>query len=483
MRLPVFLVLLRLSCSFAAQSEGSAESEEPKYPVKVHELGDFVVKQPILETPPEGAVILPPPEFPAALMRPRSIKFISQPALLFLNLERITTLLMERTVPEMIKFLERSPNGAFNFSPSEIHYINLLKYHVDHFNPSILENIKELERIVAFGAVFFRIFKASYPGLFRVQISRDEIVDLALIASGWSMDFSEENSNDKDVYLKYCLRIYHPEMQNGFHMSLMDLYKANETIAFEAALQLNIKRIPNRSMILLENIKVKNVIDKFLHNREMFLRLLPGVRDINDAAHCYSKEGHILFVMIARGLFYPEAMLRPELKDLRIGVYDQYYFEDFYSEALYYVISFKNVEAIKFLLNLDNSYYEVPVQEAEEDSDTDSVDSDFSVETPYHFNHPPPISPETLTTLRLIFLSSSVDEVLQQNPDVYRFTFCGWNMLNIMSMFKDTFPSVMRLYLNYNRLMEERYRDRVPSPVVGEKRRRVDRSNSPPIKE
>ena len=474
MLFPVLLLVLQVI--FAANSHDPTD-----YPMHIHELGDFVVKEPVLVAPPEGAVILSAVPLPFELQRPKSISIYSQPALSYAPLEAISTYLMERTVPKMIEFLEKSPRKAFEFSSIERHFIALLKYQTDHFNPSILDGITKPERIVAFGSVFLRIFKAAFPGLFRVKLDREEIASLAMMASGWFMDFSEENNDDKDILLLKCLRIYFPESRNGFNLSLHDFYRTNLPVAFEAALQLNLKKIPNRSQVLLSQLKAKNSLFHFLGDREMFLKVLPGVPNLNLAAHGYGREPHVLFFMIKAGLFYPEAMLRPELKDFRITFYDQNYFEDFYSEALYFAIAYKNSAAINFLLNLDNSYYEVPRPESGADGYQfdSSIDSNFSAATPYLVFHPRPVSVETLNNLRLIFFDG---DVINSFPDVYRFTFCKFDMFNLMEMYKDIFPNLKRLQLNYNRLMEERYRDRVPSPVIGQKRR-LDRSNSPTIYE
>lgn len=155
----------------------------------------------------------------------------------------------------------------------------------------------------------------------------------------------------------------------------------------------------------------------------------------------------ILFVMISENLFYPEAMLRPELKDFRIAYYSQAFFEDFYSEALYHAIYHKNSEAIRFLLNLDDSFYTVPLEEGYE--------SDFSMKsdaTPNSVNHPKPVSVKTLNNLRLIF---SNENVLQLNPDIHNFTFCNFNLRYFMESFKGTFPNLMLLYNNFIQSIEE----------------------------
>lgn len=457
----VFLIIFQLSATLASQV-GNFE-----YPVHIHELGDFVVQQPVLENRPDGAVILPPPSLPSSLLRPRSFSLISQPAPIFLPLEAISTYLMEETVPRMMDFLKTSPGKAFRFTERELHFINVLKYHTDHFNPSILDGIIELERIVAFGAVFLRIFKAAYPGLFRVQLSREEIIDLALIATGWFMEFKEENENYKDYFLLNCLEVYSPNSRPGYNFSMFQLYINDRTVAFEAAVQLNLKEIPNRNMnFVLPELKVENAIYHFLHNRELFLRLLPCVRDINDAEYGYEGARHILFIMIIHGLFYPEAMLRPELKDFRIHYDEQNHFEDFYSEALYLAIANRNSEALTFLLNLDDSYYEVEREEEQERNGYDSDSSMDTVATPYTVYHPRPIPPETLNNLRLIFFN---DQVLELFPEVYNYKFLNFSIFYLMNAFKNTFPNLMLLQQNYNFVMEEKHRLRA-SPSVGEKR-------------
>lgn len=379
-------------------------------------------------------------------------------------------------------------NEIVPFTEFELYLVSLLEYRLKDFNPSFLEGINDPKQIVAFGAPFFRIFKAAYPSLRRVRLSKREIVDLSLIASGWFMHTDEETKRDTDIFLAKCLKIYFPEYSDTlpkFNISMAYLYRTDSLVAFEAACQLHVKRIPSRNFFI-SDISPSESVDYFFNNEPIFLKLFTLIPNINDAETNFNDDRHILFQIIKKGRFYPELMLRPELKEYRISYNDQVNFQDFYSEALFLAICYKNIEAIHFLLNLDYSYYQLtPPQEIDSDSEFEpnsDSESELSDATFHELVHPNPISLHTFASLKAIFLSETIEEVLDAVPDVFKFSFCNWSIKILIGAYKNNFTSMMLLNARYNALIEEKYREKLPLISSGQKRQ-LDRSSSPTIYE
>lgn len=449
-----------------------------EYPAHIKELGDVVVTEAILDTRPVDAVILSPS--PELLSRRPTfqppVRIYSQPALNFATLEAISTYFIETSAVDLFY------GNAFS-TDLDIHFTGLLRFHLNHFNPSFLEGEYYSDKqVIAIGAVFLRLFKAAYPGLFRVKLTKVEIVDLCLIASGWFMSHEEENENDLDTFLAKCLKIYFPEYSTTlplYRLNYYGIYRSGSKIVWEAAYQLAAKRIIKRCPLCLEDLNPSVGLVDFLCNREMFLKLLPLVPNLNVAELPRSKDVHILFNMIKQNIFYPESFFRPELKDARFDIYYRNYFEDFYSEALYYAIAYSNAPAVDFLLKLDHSFYEIPQNEESIDEENDS-DSDWSIDTK-DIPGPPPLTLENHQILRALFFSETIAEILKAVPEVFRFQFCNFSSVCLIEKFKNHFPSLMRLHEFHYRLIEEKYRDRAPSPtprITGTKRAR---STSPTI--
>ena len=127
----------------------------------------------------------------------------------------------------------------------DIHFAGLLRFYLNHFNPSFLEGENYSDKqVIAIGAVFLRLFKAAYPGLFRVKLTKVEIVDLCLIASGWFMSHEEENENDLDTFFAKCLKIYFPGYSSAlplYRLNYYGIYRLGSKIVWEAAYQLAAK--------------------------------------------------------------------------------------------------------------------------------------------------------------------------------------------------------------------------------------------------
>ena len=409
------------------------------YPAHIRELGDVVVSAPILDTCPEGSVIIPSSSTSISWNIPsiQPMRIYSQPALNFVPLEAVTTYFMEKNMLDLI-------NGESPLTDTDAHFANLLRNHLNHFNPSFLDDYYYTDRhVIAIGAVFLRLFKTAYPGLFRVQLTKNEIVDLCLIASGWFMSH-EENENNWDTFFSMCLHVYHPEysptssnLLPAYNLTYWSIYQSGSKIVFEAALQIPAKRILKRSNLCLDELYPAFSLIDFLDNREIFLKLHEFVEDINYSNLSDIEDSHLLIFMIKRRIFYPEAFLRPELRDIQFNCGD--IDVNFYSVALFYALEYSNVPAIEFLLNLDYSfYYQIPQIEANDDSDSDS---DWSV-APV----PLPLSLEDYTIFRAIFYSETVEQVIQIVPEVFEFEFCHFSSQLLIEKFKNHFPSLMRLH-------------------------------------
>ena len=438
-------------------------STTAEYPQKIYEIGGVVVTQPILDFAIEGAVFHTRNVKNTFPNLSRSLHLYSN-FLAHVSLESICAYFMHQNVLKII-------NGEYKLRELDFYFVEVLKFYTNRFNLSILEGITEPARIIAFSVVFLRLFKASYPGLENVCLSRNEIKFLTLIAAGWFMDQAEGEDNDLDIFMAKCFKFYSADCSAvplpKFDLSLAQFYELDCKFSFEAALQLDIKGIRRRNNIsyILQELTPEKNLEYFLNVPIMFSKLLPLIKNINEVKIINPKQGqdyHILIVMIKKGFFYPEAMLRPELKDLRITFnYYYYYFEDFYSEALYQAIVYRNISAVHFLLRLDGSYFTLSNNN---DSDFDAVDDYFSgSEQDLFLNsyHPKPIHPSTLSQLRAIFLSESIEELIAVIPNIMKFSFLRLSIHEIISIFKNHHSGITKLSHYLNRLIEEKYRESI----------------------
>lgn len=455
-------------------------STTTEYPKKINEIGDVVVTQPILDFAIDGAIFHNRNVKNTFPKLSQSLRLHSN-FLSHISLESICAYFMHQNVLKII-------NGEYKLRELDFYFVELLKFYTNRFNPSILEEIDEPTRIIAFSVVFLRLFKASYPGLENVILSRNEIKFLTLIAAGWFMDQAEGEDNDLDIFMAKCFKFYLADFSTvqlpKFDLSLAQFYELDCKFSFEAALQLGIKGITRRNNIryILQEITPEKNLEYFFNVPIMFLKLLPLIKNINNVEIINPKHGqdyHILIVMIKKGFFYPEAMLRPELKDLRITFnYYYYYFEDFYSEALYQAIVYRNISAVHFLLRLDDSYF----------TGSDAVDDYFfSSENDSFLNsyHPKPIHPSTLSELRAIFLSESIEELITVIPNILKFSFLRLSIKEIISIFKNHHPGITKISNYLNRLIEEKYRESITfnSSMICSQKRRINLSEFPTIYE
>lgn len=459
-----------------------------KYPILLEELGDVLVTDSILSECLEGAKmteIIPSEKFQAL----PPVRIYAKPVLNNLPLYMITKYFMERNVLDLIK-------NETELTILDLHFSNILRNHLENFNTSFLdENLTNNKQIILFGTVFFRLFKAAYPGLKGVKLSKIEIVDLCLIASGWFMSTEEEDINDLDFFFTRCLKAYCPEYSVYLPNYCLDYYKIHNfssKITFEAAFQLIVKRIPKRSNECLNELIPPIALIDFLHDHEMFLKFLPHVSNINESFTLKNRNSHILFNMIKNNLFYPEAFLRPELRNVSCLEYaNSYFFQNFYSEALYYAMKSSNIEALNFLLNLDYSYYREDSELIESHYETDSdlsyfSESDSDSDTYSDINYlygKRTISVATYNSLRALFYSISIEEIHQVIPEVFLFKFCDFSTIDLILKFKNNFPALMRLNQFFNELIEKKYRDEIPSSFSFSFGLSSIRPNTPTIEE
>ena len=478
-----------------------------EYPAHIEELGDVVVTRPILDSCPEGALIIPHNS------EQRPVQFLparvySQSALNIVPLEAISKYFLEMGIMDLI-------SRRVELTYLDRHFVSLLRNQLNAFNPSFLDEYTYYdEKVVVIGAVFLRLFKAAYPGLYRVKLSKLEIVNLCLIASSWFMSLEEESEKNLDTFFATCLRFYCPRYFQIYplnNLNFSNFYRSGFKITFEAAFQLLVKRIINRSILSLDGLNPSTDIIQFIGDRKMFLKFLPFVADINDVELLDSNSCHILLYMIRIRVFYPEAFLRPELKDFKVNFDNRICFDDFYSEALYYAVSYSNAPAVNFLLNLDYSYYHMPnevgesandvneienevsenevneseseneVNESEIENEVNESDSDSNSSfSTVDISSSPPLSLEAYNSLRAIFFSETVEDALEIVPNIAGFKFCQFDTAALIAKFKFHFPSLMRLQ---NFLIEEKQcqantssTSSSSSSVVGLKR---SRSESP----
>ena len=143
-----------------------SEASTSQYPVDIKEFGGFFVKNPLVTAPPPDAVVFP---------RQKKLKL----KYLILNgisvLELCSNLVSEHQISELI-------DGRGSITDGGIALVISFKHHCDSMNPSILEGIEDPVQILVFGAVFLRLFKAAYPGLRDVQMSKEKIAHLVSYA-------------------------------------------------------------------------------------------------------------------------------------------------------------------------------------------------------------------------------------------------------------------------------------------------------------
>lgn len=387
-----------LSCVFASY----------EYPVLIGELGDVLVTAPIISTPPEDLVII---DNETKFFRFEGRDPATRPELAFASLEAVALYFKHR---EIFSDILQAKVIALNRTDRAL--IQVLKFHADCFNPCIFESIHDPERIIIFGAVFLRTFKAAYPGLKNVKMTKSDIFELAVLSTSWFMDINEANLN-LDTFVFECARFYHPEHQSNefrWSTSLAELYlNKRQHLVFQAAMNLNVFGIRNRSAVLFTELLAENGdICFILHDDKVFPKLINSLQHINHLASPDSP--HILITMIREGLFYEELCIKYS-SDLANARFNHDLFEwsaDFYNEALYVALRYKNHKALRFLVNLDHSCFVIPDYD-----DDNSIDSVFDFLTYEHR----PISLEDFNCLKTILLSDCSHEIILGVPNVLEF--------------------------------------------------------------
>lgn len=395
-----------------------------EYPVAIPEIGDIVVTAPIISAPPKGSVILPFPARQPNLKNPYS--FSNIPSIEHFPLDSVLRIF---DCEYLTKFQETRCFG----SKLEEHMFESLKFHLNHFNPSLIEGIDDSFRILAFAVPFLKLFKVAYPGLFRVKLEKSEIVTLTYIASGLFLGDDGEEADQYKIFSKY-LQFYNPAGKGltGYNFDLYHV-KAFCAIAYQAVLNLHKYDIYIRNVHLFKDLSVVESSYKFLHYKEDWktfdetMAIIKNVNEVyNDCSHC--KVNHVLLEMIICGHFNEEIMLRPELKEFAISESIRAYHEDFYSEALYFAIEYQNCAAIRFLLNLDykdfygnaNMVEPEKIESVEDDEDDSSL---MTVSTPWSWLHPDPIDEKTFYTLKGILETKTMAELMKIEPKIQNFAF------------------------------------------------------------
>jgi len=389
------------------------------YPVHIEELGNVIVTQPIIDSPPEGYEVI---KNDTRICRLDQRNPATRPELAFASLESIALYFKSRDIVNKILANDRE----FNLNLTDRTFIQVLKFHADHFNPSIFEDVHEPEQIIIFGTIFLRTFKAAYPGLRNVRITKADIAELALLSTSWFMDIEEANE-DLDVFVIRCAEFYHPNRSRhnfNWNTTLAELYGNDHLkLTFQAVVNLNVFRIPNRSILLFNHLKSDDEdLYLMMRDKDLFLKLISGVRYINSLSS--DDAPHILLYMIREGLFYEEPFIsfQADLKAVHFTWNNYENFKDFYSEALYYALNCRNSEAVRFLLNLDYDEYFV------RDNDAISVDSD------YGFFEVEPISLEDFNHLRAIFFGTSFLEIITAVPNLLTYGFKRITLPRMLSM-------------------------------------------------
>lgn len=396
---------------------------EKLYPFIIDELGDFVVNEPIIQV---DSI-----DFEAGLAHTYQPFKINQD-------------------PRDIRVHNHCPNEYmatrfFILNTFDLDFDHLIRDKTDRihsrilanrimsFNPYLLPDDFTDEQALLFGSVFFRIFVASYPGLKGVPLSKSDLVSLLYIATGMAMNSSEHCLFSLDLFINGIVKFLYPAehshvLEGGYSLSYQRLVNNDCKYALSACLQIHSRNLVNRSISLLRFLDLNELLRLLLHDKNSFLYLLSTINDVSSIYFGPLVQDHLALYMIEFGFFYEEVLLRPELKDLhfqRSDSDDQLPFNHFCSLALYTAIASKNVEALKFILQLEYLNY-FPGH---------SIHEDVTL----------CISEPLFLQLRALFLSSSTNQIIASIPNIYAFNFCEFDVKSLIEMFSADFPVLTEL--------------------------------------